>query len=125
LGTISSTHAGIKKIENLIETSSQNDSNSKLSKTYEFIHSITKDELNDLYEIQKMRYTILKQAYDLSYQKNGIILNIFKIGQPLGIEKEKLERIFFYLEHEGLIAFYALGGDFYITNKGKETIEKK
>lgn len=70
-----------------------------------------------------MRYAILKQAYDLSYQKNYVILNIFKIGEPLGIEKEKLERIFFYLEHYGLDS-YALGGDFYITAKGKEIIEK-
>jgi predicted transcriptional regulator len=70
-----------------------------------------------------LRYTILKQAYELSYQ-NKEILNIFKIGLPLGIENEKLERIFFYLEHEGLIYFYALGGDFYITDKGKEVIEK-
>jgi predicted transcriptional regulator len=44
--------------------------------------------------------------------------------QEGGIENEKLERIFFYLEHEGLIYFYALGGDFYITDKGKEVIEK-
>jgi predicted transcriptional regulator len=46
------------------------------------------------------------------------------IIQEGGIENEKLERIFFYLEHEGLIYFYALGGDFYITDKGKEVIEK-
>ncbi len=71
-----------------------------------------------------MRYTILKQAYDLSYKKNDVILNIFKIGELLGIEKEKLERIFFYLETEDLIDFHALGGVFYITNKGKEIIEK-
>ena len=100
LGTISITHTGIKEIERLIENS-KSDSFSKL---YEIINSITRNEIDSIHEIQKLRYTILRTAYDLSYQ-NKKILNIFTIGQPLGIEKEKLERIFFYLEHEGLSMF--------------------
>ena len=74
--------------------------------------------------MQKLRYTILKQAFDSLSDKNNVILNIFEIGKPLGIEKKKLERIFFYLEYEGLIKFFALGGDFCVTDKGKEIIEK-
>jgi predicted transcriptional regulator len=75
-------------------------------------------------EIQKLRYNILKLTYDMSNQKKSIV-NLFKIGEPLGIEKEKLERIYFYLEDEGLVDFYALGGCFFITDKGKELIEKR
>jgi hypothetical protein len=118
LGTISITHTGIKEIERLIENS-KND----FSKLYEIVNSIPRNEIDSIHEIQKLRYIILRTAYDVSYH-NKKILNIFKIGQPLGIEKEKLERIFFYLEHEGLIYFSALGGNFYITYKGKEVIEK-
>jgi TIR domain len=119
IGTISINHKGIKQIENLIENS-KNDSN--FSKIHQVIHSITRTEIDSIHEIQKLRYNILRTAYDLSHHKKEI-LNIFKIGQPLGIEKEKLERIFFYLEHERLIYFWALGGYFYITGKGKEVIK--
>jgi hypothetical protein len=75
LGTISITHTGIKEIERLIENS-KNDSFSKL---YEIVNSITRNEIDSIHEIQKLRYTILRTAYDLSYQ-NKKILNIFKIG---------------------------------------------
>jgi len=119
IGTISITHKGIKQIENLIENS-KNDSN--FSKIHQVIHSITRNEIDSIHEIQKLRYNILRTAYDLSHHKKEI-LNIFKIGLPLGIENEKLERIFFYLEHEHLIYFWALGGYFYITGKGKEVIK--
>jgi hypothetical protein len=50
-------------------------------------------------------------------------MNVFTIGQPLGIEKEKLDRIYFYLVDEGLIEFYALGGSFHITAKGRQRVK--
>lgn len=62
--------------------------------------------------------------FSLSNQKRSIV-NLFKIGEHLGIEKEKLERVYFYQEDEGLIDFYALGGCFFITDKGKDLIEKR
>lgn len=86
--------------------------------------SIDEVEKSKLLEIQKLRYNVLKQTYDLSNQKRRIV-NLFGIGELLGIEREKLESIFFYLEDEGLIDFYALGGCFFITDKGKELIEKR
>jgi hypothetical protein len=46
-----------------------------------------------------------------------MIVNLFEIGEFLAVEKEKLERIYFYLEDEGLIDFYALGRKFFITDK--------
>jgi hypothetical protein len=35
----------------------------------------------------------------------------------LGYDKETLERIYYYLEEEGLIKTFALGGEFTITQK--------
>jgi predicted transcriptional regulator len=89
----------------------------------QFIPLIGEAEKLKILEIQKLRYEILKQAYDLSNQQKSVV-NIFDIGESLGIEKDKLIKIYVYLEDEGLIEFYALGGCFFITNKGKEFIEK-
>lgn len=119
-GTISITHQGIKKVENLLEVSPEMESN--LQPSYRFMDSIGKTEKTWISEIQKLRYEVLRQAYDLSPQAPGPV-NLFKIGEPLGIEHEKLQRIYFYLEDEDLIDFYALGGDFIINDKGKKLIE--
>ena len=73
--------------------------------------------------IQKLRYDVLRQAFVLSNKMR--VVNLFKIGGYLGIENEKLHRIYYYLEDEGLIDFFALGGCFFITDKGKELIEKR
>ena len=119
LGTISITHQGIRKIEELLEDSIKKDSVSQPAS--QFLPSISEVEKSKVLEIQKLRYDVLRQTYDLSNQ----IVNLFEIGELLGIQKETLERIYFYLEDEGLIDFYALGGSFFITNKGKELIEKR
>jgi predicted transcriptional regulator len=122
LGTISITHSGIKKIETLLEDSYNKDST--LLSASQFLPLINEAEKFEILEIQKLRYNILKLTYDMSTQKKSIV-NLFKIGEPLRIDKEKLERIYFFLEDEGLIDFYALGGCFFITDKGKELIEKR
>ncbi|GEM_PF-1362415 len=122
LGTISITHHGIKKTEELLEDSSKKDSVSQPAS--QFLPLIGEVEKSKVLEIQKLRYDVLKHTYDLSNQE-GRIVNLFEIGELLGIEKEKLERIYFYLEDEGLIDFYALDGGFFITDKGKELIGKR
>jgi len=119
LATFSITHQGIKKIENLLENSSRNDSDEA---DLNLMKSISEEQKQAIFDIQKLRYAILKKAYEMF--KEGIeTVNIHEIAQPLGIQKEDLNRIYFYLEDEGLIEFYALGGSFSITDKGKEFIE--
>ena len=121
LGTISITHQGIKEIEELLEDTRRH---SYTLESTEFLHSIGEAEKSNILEIQKLGYNVLKLTYDrLSNQKIRAV-NLFEIGEALGIEKEKLERIYFYLEDEGLIESVALGGAFSITNKGKKLIEK-
>jgi hypothetical protein len=121
LGTISISHQGIKKIEQSLENSYKKES--ILQGMPQFIQSIGEAERLKILEIQELRYSILKETYNL-YNQNIKAVNLFKIGEPRGIEREKLERIYFYLEDEGLIDSIALGGTCYITNKGKELIEK-
>ena len=118
LGTISITHEGIKRFERLLENAARK---GRISKNASVIrHSINNNEMSNVLEIQRLRADILKQAFSSSVK----VVNLFEIGEPLGIEREKLERIYFYLQDEGLIDFYALGGDFVLTEKGIETLKK-
>jgi TIR domain len=121
LGTISISHQGIKKIEQLLEDAYRKES--ILHSTSQLIQSVGEVERLKMLEIQELRYSILKEAYNLYSQKIKNV-NLYEIGEPLGIEREKLQRIYFYLEDEGLIDSIALGGTFSITNKGRELIEK-
>jgi hypothetical protein len=123
-GTISITQAGNKEIEDLIEESFQKKSSTSDKKRIasQLKHSIGENGLSEIREIQKLRYNILKRASFLHEQKDEP-MNIFTIGQPLGIEKEKLDIIYFYLVDEGLIEFYALGGSFHITPKGRKRVK--
>ena len=119
-GMISVTHKGIKEIENLLEESFHKKSSTSERKkriASQIKHSIGESKLSEVREIQRLRYDILERASLLAGQRDEA-MNIFTIGQPLGIEKEKLDRIYFYLEDEGLTKFHAIGGYFFITDKG-------
>jgi hypothetical protein len=119
LGTISITHEGIKRFERLLEIATRR---TRVGKHASLIrHSMNTNDVSNVLEVQRLRAHILKKASNSSTQ----VVNIFGIGKPLGIEREKLERIYFYLQDEGLIDFYALGGDFVVTEKGKELMLKK
>jgi hypothetical protein len=83
---------------------------------------IDESKLSEVREIQRLRYDVLKQTA-LSAEQKDEAMNIFAIAQPLGIEKEKLDRIYFYLEDEGLTKFYAIGGDFCMTDKGLKRVK--
>jgi predicted transcriptional regulator len=118
LGTISITHEGIKRFEKLLENRART---GRASKNASLIRrSINNNEMSNVLEIQRLRADILKQAFNSSTR----VVNLFEIGGPLGINNEKLERIYFFLQDEGLIDFYALGGDFVLTEKGKVVLEK-
>ncbi|MGH9954377.1 MAG: hypothetical protein ACRD39_01795, partial [Nitrososphaeraceae archaeon] len=56
------------------------------------------------------------------------IMNIFERAESLGIEpkkdKERLERVYFYLQGEGLIESHAVGGSFRITPKGRQRVKE-
>ena|SRR5215204_1300352 len=110
LSTISITHKGIKEIESIILGTG----GSIISSSY-IDKPLTNQ--NDIKSIQNKRTKFLKKAYELSNGSPTQPVSAFKIMDILGYDKKTLERIYFYLEDEGLIRTYALGGDFTITQK--------
>ena len=74
-----------------------------------------------------MRYNILERASDWTKEKDDVA-NTFNVVASLGIdtkkELHKLERIHFYLQDEGLIKPYAIGGTFHVTVKGRQRVKE-
>jgi hypothetical protein len=124
LGTTSITHEGIKKIENLIGDSSQISASGIVSQLKNSFKVSEKDEIR---EIQKLRYDILKRASDLTEEKDDVA-NTFEVAASLGIDikkdHEKLVRVHFYLQDEGLIEPFAVGGRFHLTAKGRQRVKE-
>ena len=128
LGTISITHKGIKEIERLPEETSQKSLSSRKKEIASQIkQSISEDEKTKIRDIQKLRYDILERATQSSEERDDV-MNIFEIAKSLGIdtkqEHEKLERVYFYLQGEGLIESYAIGGSFRITPNGRQRVRE-
>lgn len=128
LGTISITHNGIKEIENLLEEPSQKSLSSRKKEiTSQFKHSISESEKTEIRDIQKLRHDILERASHSSKERHDV-MNIFEIANSLEIdtkkEQEKLERVYFYLQGEGLIESYAIGGSFRMTPKGRQRVKE-
>ncbi|HKG70465.1 MAG TPA: hypothetical protein VKA87_01140 [Nitrososphaeraceae archaeon] len=62
----------------------------------------------------------------MSKEKDDVV-STFDIAASLGIDKkehEKLERIHFYLQGDGLIKPYATDGSFHITPKGRQRVKE-
>jgi hypothetical protein len=115
---VSSLSESIREAERLLENRARTGRDSKYASVIR--HSLNNNEMSNVLEIQRLRADILKQAFNSSTR----VVNLFEIGGPLGINNEKLERIYFYLQDEGLIDFYALGGDFFLTEKGRAALNK-
>jgi uncharacterized protein YfbU (UPF0304 family) len=110
-------------IENLLEDSSQTASSWIAS---QIKNSFKENEKAEIRETQQLRYDILKRASDLTEEKDDV--NTFDVAAFLGIdgkkELHKLERIHFYLQDEGLIKPYAIGGWFHITAEGRQRVKE-
>jgi CTP-dependent riboflavin kinase len=111
LGTASITHEGIKELENILLGLSD-----LTDHTLSGIDTplTSQDEINS---IQNKRTEFLKKAYELSKGSTRQPVSAFKIMEMLGYDQKTLERIYYYLEDEGLIKTFALGGNFTITQK--------
>jgi len=114
LATASITHEGIKELENMRIGSGKG--------TNHFLSSVDASLTNEdeIKSIKDKRTSFLKKAYELSKGSLAQPVSAFKIMDILGYDKKTLERIYFYLEDEGLIKTFALGGEFTITQKGIE-----
>jgi hypothetical protein len=111
LATASITHEGIKELENILLG---------LSGRTNYILSRIDAPLTNQQEInsiQNKRTEFLKKAHELSKGSTGQPVSAFKIMGMLGYDQKTLERIYYYLEDDGLIKTFALGGEFTITQK--------
>jgi hypothetical protein len=114
LATASITHEGIKELENVLLGLSD--------RTKHILSRIDAPLTNqqEIKSIQNKRIEFLKKTYELSKGSTSKLLSALKIMDMLGYDQKTLERIYYYLEDEGLIKTFALGGDFTITQKGIE-----
>jgi hypothetical protein len=114
LATASITHEGIKELESILIGLS--------GRTNQILSRIDPSLTNqhEIKSIQNKRTEFIKKAYELSKGSTMQPVSAFKIMDILGYDQKTLERIYYYLEDEGLIKTFALGGDFTITQKCTE-----
>jgi hypothetical protein len=111
LATASITHEGIKELESIMLGLS-----GRTSHILSRIDTPLTNQ-NEIKSIQSERADFLKKAYELSKGNTSHPVSAFKIMEMSGYDQKTLERIYYYLEDEGLIKTHALGGDFTITQK--------
>ncbi|SRR5215207_1092259 len=111
LATASITHQGIKEVESVILGYGKH----TLQLQPHIDKPLTNE--NEIKIVQNQRAAFLKKAYELSKGRISQPVSAFKIMDLLGLDQKTLERIYYYLEDEGLIKTYALGGDFTITQR--------
>jgi hypothetical protein len=120
LGYYSISHHGIKEVEDIISIQSSN-----YFEPYSIQGVIITKEVEDrVFEIRKKRITFLHKVYKNSNNDEMRVFNLSALGEELGYAKEDLERIYFYLEDEGLIQTRFLGGAFSITHQAIRLMEQ-
>lgn len=120
LGYYSISHYGIREVEDII--SIQSSSYFELDSIREVI--IPKEVEDHIFEIRKKRVTFLDKVYKNSNNDEMRVFSLTALGEELGYAKEDLERIYFYLEDQGLIQTRFLGGSFSITHEAIRLMEQ-
>jgi hypothetical protein len=86
--------------------------------------SIEKEGVIRLEEMKKMREKFLMAVYEATKGEKNVRVNMFEIGSHLGLSNTDTNRIFDYLEGEGLLKARTLGGGIGITHEGVKTAER-
>ena len=122
LGTVSITHDGIKEVEKAIIEPGQ--STSHFAARISDMTLVSEQIRNPVNEIQNKRHVFLNKAYQLSEGSDMRIVSAFEITEELGYDQRTLERVHFYLEVEGLIKTFAVGGKFTITHRAIKQLDE-
>jgi len=80
--------------------------------------------MDEITELKKKRFMFLKTVYTESGGDELTSFNMFDIGKHLGFETSETKNIAHYLNGEGLIKFFAMGGEIVITHFGIVEVEK-
>jgi len=117
--TISITNNGIKEIENAFI----NPSFSTYFRQYiSTIIDIDKIEYQNIFDIIRYRYLFLKKSYELK-ESGQVICNCYEVSKLIGIDKETMDRVYFFLMDEEMIEYHATNGTFRLSHKGIKTVE--
>lgn len=81
--------------------------------------------INILEERQKNRWLLLRKIYEVTNEiSEASSVNVYKVGERLGWEREKTEATFEYLQGEGLIRGVTVGGGIKLTHQGIREVEE-
>lgn len=80
--------------------------------------------MDEITELKKKRFLFLKTIYTESKGNELTSFNMFEVGKHLGFEISETKNIAHYLNGEGLIKFFAMGGEIVITHPGIVEVEK-
>lgn len=79
---------------------------------------------NKIEERQKNRWLMLQKFYEITGGRSDThIVNIWEVGQQLGLDQETAAMTSDYLEGEGLLKALTLGGGATITHQGVREVE--
>lgn len=120
IGTVSISHIGINEIEGIITRSF---SGTKFPNNIEIYSKIGFEDSKIIFENISKRNQFIKQIIKSLEGDFSRILSLYDLNLDLKYTQEELERIYFYLEDEGLIQTFALGGSFLATHKLRKRIE--
>lgn len=80
---------------------------------------------NILEERQKDRWLLLQKIYETTKEiSESSNVNVYRVGERLGWEREKTEAAFEYLQGEGLIKGVTVGGGLKLTHQGIREVEE-
>jgi hypothetical protein len=80
---------------------------------------------NILEERQKNRWLMLRKVYEMTGGRSDTyFVNMYKVGEQLGWDREKTELAFDYLEGESLLKAKYLGGGIVLTHQGVKEVEE-
>lgn len=122
IGTVSITHSGIKEVENLI-MNPQKKSTYFPDNIVNLVNIKSSDKEKITENISKRKRFIEKIA-EISKGDFSKIFSLFELGPILKYSRYELENIYFYLEDEGLIKTFSLGGNFLVTHNFIKKIEE-
>lgn len=78
----------------------------------------------DITQKKKLRYEFLNKMYEVTDGSSSLIVNMWKLGNEINLERKDVSNIIDYLKGEYLIESKTLGGGISITHEGILEIEE-
>jgi hypothetical protein len=79
--------------------------------------------VSNIQETQHLRFQYLKRLYEVTEGNELSTVNLWELGDDLGLTRSETDKIDDFLRGEGLIKHIAFGGTIGITHKGIVEVE--